>query len=109
MYSLHHDSTSSVVILYRGNCHDGCVAAFTLWHELHNKAEYFPMCGKSDPPDVSGKIVYILDFSFPYDVINDMIKQARALLLIDHRKETQNDLVNIPDKHKIIDLNECTA
>lgn len=113
MCALHHDLTSSVIIFYHSNCHDGHMSAFTLWCDLHNqtkvKVDYYPVNYGTTPPDVTGKIVYILDFSFPCNILKLMISQAEALLIIDHHKTAQENLDEIPDKYKIFDMNECGA
>jgi len=113
MCALHDDRTSSIEVFYHANCHDGHVAAFTLWLDLRDKenieVNYHPIQHGTKPPDVTGKIVYILDFSFPLDVIKTMIEQAQALLVIDHHKTSQDNLADIPDKNKIFDMEECGA
>lgn len=113
MCALHHDSTEKVLVFYHADCHDGHVAAFTLWRDLRDnkevEVEYYPMEYGDNSPDVTGKIVYILDFSFSYEVITRMIKQAKALLIFDHHETSQEALAEIDDKFKIFDMDECAS
>ena len=52
------------VVIYHANCNDGFGAAYGAWKLLGNRAEYFACKHGDAPPDVKGKRVVILDFSF---------------------------------------------
>ena len=51
-------------VIYHADCTDGFGAAYAAWKQLGNRAEYFACKHGTPPPDVKGKIVAILDFSF---------------------------------------------
>jgi len=113
MCALHHDQTSSVEVFYHDDCIDGHGAAFILWLDLRNqekvKVNFTPVQYKSKLPDITGKIVYILDLFYPYEDLTQMIEQAKALLLIDHHRAAQEKLTKIPDRYKIIDVKESAT
>ena len=98
-----------VIVIYHGNCHDSHVAAFTLWLQLGDDATYYPTLSGKNPPDVRDKIVFILGIAYPYNIINQMIKDSKALLIIDNHKTYDEDLSLIPEKYKIFDKNECSS
>jgi oligoribonuclease NrnB/cAMP/cGMP phosphodiesterase (DHH superfamily) len=50
-----------------------------------------------DPaPDVTGKSVIIVDFSYKYDVLVALADKAASVLVIDHHKTAMADLVDVP-------------
>lgn len=80
-------------VLYHANCPDGFGAAYAAWTQLGNSGvEYIPVNYGEDPPDVTGAIVYILDFSYKKPVLDKMIEQAAELTLIDHHKTAFEEL-----------------
>jgi nanoRNase/pAp phosphatase (c-di-AMP/oligoRNAs hydrolase) len=50
---------------------------------------------EAKPPDVKGKNVVILDFSFDNATTKKMIKEAKDLLVIDHHKSAIVELHDI--------------
>ena len=69
-------------VIYHANCTDGFGAAYSAWKLLGNRAEYHA-CKHGDlPPDVLGKNVVILDFSFNNSTTKRLIKEANELLVI---------------------------
>ena len=55
---------SNVLILRHGNCSDGAGAAYAAWKKFGDSAEYVEVHYGNPPPDVTGREVYILDFSY---------------------------------------------
>ena len=51
-------------VIYHANCTDGFGSAYSAWKLLGNRAEYYACKHGTPPPDVTGKNVVILDFSF---------------------------------------------
>jgi len=81
-----------VVVIYHGNCTDGFGAAYAAWFKFGNKAEYIEAHYGQPPPKVTGKEVYILDFSYKRDVLLAMHKEAKSLLVLDHHMTAKEDL-----------------
>ena len=93
-------------VFYHEHCTDGFGAAFAAWLSLKDKAEYIPVSyGKinkiSDvinlpkvPPDGDSEF-YILDFSFPKDVMEDLFKLAKKVVWLDHHK-TAFEMYDLP-------------
>lgn len=97
------------VIFYHADCLDGFMAAFTLWLDFRDEAEYYPVQYGQPPPNVTGKVVYLLDFSYPKAQLMQMISQAKSFIIIDHHDTAIKDLEGIPKMNKIFDQKECAA
>jgi len=83
---------SNVLILRHGNCSDGAGAAYATWKKFGSSAEYVEVHYGNPPPDVTGREVYILDFSYKRDVLIEMHSKAKSLLVLDHHLTAQADL-----------------
>ena len=95
MYNMKIDPTSIDFIIYHANCSDGFGAAWSAWKLLGNKAEYYAAKHGDPPPDVTGKNVAILDFSYSNSVIKEMLRKAESLIVIDHHKSAMVELHDI--------------
>jgi len=84
------------IVIYHAECLDGYGAAYAAWKKFGDSAEYIPAHYGNPPPDVIGKDVYILDFSYPLETLLKMHILARDLLVIDHHKTAQADLIELP-------------
>ncbi len=88
MALLNADRPSNPLVLYHAKCDDGFGAAYAAWESLGNDAAYRPVC-HGDPlleADVAGRDVYILDFSFPPDLLIPLCGIAQSITLLDHHK-----------------------
>jgi len=81
---------SDRMIIYH-NDHDGFCAAW-LCHRVWPDAEFIPVQYGQDPPDVTGKWVMIVDFSWPRAVLEEMNAKALWMLVLDHHKSAQKEL-----------------
>ena len=82
-------------VIYHANCNDGFGAAYAAWKLLGSRAEYHACKHGTEPPDVTGKVVTILDFSFDNETTKKMIEKAEALIVIDHHKSAMVELHDI--------------
>ena len=80
------EPSSVNIVIYHADCTDGFGAAYSAWKLLGNRAEYYPCKHGTPPPDVTGKVVAILDFSFNNATTKQMIEDADKLIVIDHHK-----------------------
>lgn len=94
----------SIVVAYHKDCPDGIVSAWMAWRRFGDAAEYFPAQYSADPPDVTGRSVYVLDFCYPYDVTIGMIKRARSLNVLDHHATAERDLARLESLPWVRDL-----
>jgi len=94
-------------VIYHADCTDGFGAAYSAWKLLGNRAEYYACKHGTKPPDIKGKNVVILDFSFDNKTTKRMIKSANELLVIDHHKSAMVELHDITNTH--FDMNKSGA
>ena len=80
-------------VIYHANCADGFCAAWIASKFLEGReVEYIPAQYGDDPPNVEGKDVYVLDFSYPRPTLLAMKEAAANLVVIDHHKTAAEDL-----------------
>ena len=80
------------LVIYHGNCADGFSAAWCFWKKYGEQADYIAGVYQQDPPDVSGRDVYLVDFSYKRAVVENMLQTANSVTLIDHHKTAIEDL-----------------
>lgn len=86
---------SNRLVIYHAGCADGFCAAW-LFSKEYPDAEYLPANYGDPVPDVTGKVVYIVDFSYPRDSLLKMYEQADLLVVLDHHKSAQKELDGLP-------------
>lgn len=80
------------VCIYHGNCADGFTAAWVVRKALGDSVEFIPGFYQTPPPDVTGKIVYMVDFSYKRPVMEELAKKANKIIHIDHHDTAIKDL-----------------
>lgn len=83
------------LVIYHGNCADGFSAAWCFWRKYGTGADYVAGVYQQDPPEVRGRDVFLVDFSYKRTVVQDMLSQARSVTLIDHHKTAIDDLIQL--------------
>lgn len=97
------------LILYHADCLDGFAAAWVAWH-AYPDATFLPVAYNKPPPDVADKHVFILDFSYPPDIITDMLRVAKHITMIDHHESTLQRQYPLNQKlDLILDTSRCGA
>lgn len=83
--------------IYHGNCADGFGAAWVVRHALGEaNVEFFPAAYGKPAPDVTGRSVIIVDFSYPLETLQQMIEIGTSILVIDHHKTAAEALAQLP-------------
>lgn len=83
------------LVIYHANCLDGLGAAYAAYTVFGENAKYVPAHYGNEPPDVAGKDVTIVDFSYPREVLIEMYNKANSILVIDHHKTAQDSLADL--------------
>jgi len=85
--------------IYHGNCADGFGAAYAVWKKFGDEVDFHAGVHQDPPPDVTGRDVILVDFSYKLDVLEEMAKTARTITILDHHKSAAEDLMHfaIPD------------
>lgn len=82
--------------IYHGNCADGFTAAWIVRSALGDGVEFHPGIYGDAPPDVTGRDVIMVDFSYKRPVIEKMAEACRTMLILDHHKTAEVDLSGYP-------------
>lgn len=83
---------SDKLVLYHAGCPDGFCAAWVAWRKLGALATYLPVKYGDPPPDVRGKSVFVVDFSYDYETTKRMAQEAVSLVVLDHHKTAETGL-----------------
>jgi oligoribonuclease NrnB/cAMP/cGMP phosphodiesterase (DHH superfamily) len=87
---------SKGLVIYHGECWDGHCAAWLMHHFSGLDLDYHPAQYGEPPPDVTGRDVWVLDFSYPRTVLEEMARTAQGIGVFDHHKTAQTDLEGLP-------------
>jgi oligoribonuclease NrnB/cAMP/cGMP phosphodiesterase (DHH superfamily) len=87
---------TDVLCIYHGSCADGFGAAWVVHHYFGNTASFHAGHYGAEPPDVTGKVVFIVDFSYSPNVIIDMASKAKSITVLDHHKTAAEALADLP-------------
>ncbi len=98
--------------IYHGNCADGFGAAWTFHACADREFDFHAGVYQNDPPDVTGRDVYLVDFSYKRQVVEKMLETANSVVLIDHHKTAIDDLMPLMEVGAIkflVDLDHSGA
>lgn len=85
----------SLLCIYHGNCADGFGAAWVVRERCRRSkipVEFHAGVYQDPPPDVTGRHVLMVDFSYKRPVLLEMAKAARSIVVLDHHKTAAEDL-----------------
>ncbi len=80
------------LVIYHGNCADGFSAAWVFHNRAPDHYDFHAGVYGEAPPDVTGRDVYLVDFSYKRDVVKAMCETATCVTLIDHHVTAIEDL-----------------
>lgn len=86
------------LVIYHGGCWDGFCAAWVFNARKYPPSEFHAAQYGTEPPDVRGRHVSVLDFSYPRGVMLRMAAEAETLLVLDHHKTAAEDLAGLQDE-----------
>lgn len=73
------------LVIYHAGCRDGFCAAW-IAHRYLPDAEFHPGYYGHAPPDVTGRDVYILEFSYDRPDMVGLAARAKTFTVLDHHK-----------------------
>jgi uncharacterized protein len=75
-----------ITVIYHADCADGFGAAYAAWRHFGDAATYRPMHHGQpwEMAEIAGHAVYILDFSFSPDKLEEIASVASSVVQIDH-------------------------
>lgn len=92
------------LVIYHGNCADGFGAAWVFKRWGDREYDFHAGVYQNPPPDVEGRDVYLVDFSYKRDVVEQMREKANRIVLIDHHKTAIDDLAPLIESRAIESL-----
>ena len=100
--------TIKYTVIYHSNCLDGFGAAWAArrYFQVNGKredVEFIPGVYQTTLPDVTGKFVYVVDFSYKREDMKKLASQAKQITVIDHHASAIKDLEDL-DK-EVVNLN----
>lgn len=103
---------TSTICIYHDKCADGFGAAWVVRKALGSDVEFHAAKHGDLPPEVSGKHVFIVDFSYPRETLITMAAAAKSVVVLDHHKTAQADLHGLPtitNLNAVFDMNRSGA
>lgn len=109
---------NKTLCIYHGGCVDGFTSAWIVhkvYTEMGEGIDFHPGVYGEEPPDVSGRDVLMVDFSYKKAVIERMAKIASSIMILDHHKTAEEDLreycipSGIDGAQAIFDMNRSGA
>lgn len=94
------------LVIYHANCMDGLVAAWAVKMAL-GEVETLAADYGDAPPDVRGRRVIIVDFSYPRETLEKMFIDAASLIVLDHHKTAAEALAGLP--YAVFDMTRSGA
>lgn len=98
----------SPLVIYHGrSCPDGFAAALAAWLYFDGHAEFLALDHGdvktlADLPPVTGRAVYILDFSFAEPLLRDIDAVAAKLVVLDHHLSAAEKLVGFQSQRGVV-------
>lgn len=102
------------LVIYHANCADGFGGAYCFWKfakENNLQVDFHEGRYNRNPPDVTNRRVFLVDFSYKRKVIEEMLEIASHITIIDHHKSAIEDLNGLshPKFVKVFDLTKSGA
>ncbi|MCG8694669.1 MAG: DHHA1 domain-containing protein [Minwuiales bacterium] len=88
--------TTKPLCIYHGGCDDGFAAAYAVWRRFGDDVDFHPGVYQTAPPDVTGRDVIMVDFSYKPLVLAEMAESAETILILDHHKSAAETLCGLP-------------
>ncbi len=92
---------AKTLVIYHANCLDGfgaAVAAQRYFAARGIEADYYAAKHGHEPPDCSGREVYIVDFSYRRDTLKQICNVAEEVTILDHHVTARDDLDGLADE-----------
>ncbi|MDE1966219.1 MAG: hypothetical protein KGI41_03190 [Patescibacteria group bacterium] len=99
---------AKTVVLYHSHCPDGFGGAYAAWKKFGDKAEYLPVQHGKPPPEATKDAdVYLIDLCYRGDVMDELVKDAASLVVLDHHQGVEDVVTRMPQY--VYDLNRSGA
>lgn len=99
----------NTLCIYHGNCADGFGSAWVVRKALGDEVQFHAGTYQDPPPDINGRSVLMVDFSYKRAVLEQIRDAASGVLVLDHHKTAEADLANLPGVRSVFDMNRSGA
>ena len=91
---------SKILCVFHGKCADGLGALWAVVRRfgMENVEPFAGFYGRP-APDVTGRKVVMVDFSYSRDVMEDLVAKAESFICLDHHESARDALAGIPGCH----------
>lgn len=88
---------TKTIILYHGGCPDGFGGAYAAWKKFGDTAEYIPLRHQKPAPEgLEGAHLYFIDFCYPKEQMDELIKIAASVTVLDHHEGMRDVVEGMP-------------
>ena len=95
--------------IYHGNCADGFSAAWVLWKKFGpENIEFHAGSYGEDIPDVAGREVFMVDFSYPPEKLKQILGLCDGLTILDHHKSAWEDFQKLRPTLPVYELSRLS-
>ncbi len=99
---------TEIVVIYHGKCSDGFGGAWAAWKKFGDSATYIAAEDRDHyHVDLDGKEVYIIDYSYPKEVLLELEQKAKRLVVIDHHLSVGDNIKML--KEHVYDIDHSGA
>lgn len=84
---MENDIEKEIVVVYHDKCADGFTGAWVAHKKFGDTAQYIATEDRINPPSgLGGKHVYFIDYCYPQETMQEIAKNAKSLVILDHHK-----------------------
>ena len=98
--------TQKTYVVFHGpGCLDGMASAAVAWHAL-SSAEFIVGRYQEQLPEFQPcSLIFLLDFSYPRQVVQRLLDEGHSLVILDHHKSAFEDLAGLTHENLIMRFN----
>lgn len=86
-------NNKKIAVLYHGGCPDGFSGAWAAWKKFGPRADYIPLYDRRRPPrDLKERDLYLIDWTYPAEVMRELVRANRSVVVIDHHEAMRKDM-----------------
>lgn len=102
------ETIKDIVVIYHADCPDGFGAAYAAWKKFGDSASYIPCPMPAPVPEgIVDKELYIVDYSYDKETIEQLIETNTSVVVIDHHQSGEAAVTAFPQN--IFDTNHSGA
>ena len=92
------ENLKNIVVIYHAQCRDGFGAAYAAWKKFGDSASYIPRKTQDPVPEgMKNKEIYIVDYSYSKDILEELHNNNVSVVVIDHHKTSQEAVESFPE------------